>query len=123
LSKRWKRVLKRARPLAELEPEARHEVRIEIKKLRYGAEFFGPLFRGTKAKKRRKQALASLEQLQEVLGELNDIAVGGDLLRPPSAPAKEGAGPAEPDDRTVEDLLRRARRTYDELAATKRFWN
>jgi inorganic triphosphatase YgiF len=123
LSKRWKRVLKRAKPLAELEPDARHEVRIEIKKLRYGVEFFGPLFSGNKAKKRRKRALACLEQLQEVLGELNDIAVGGHLLRPPSAPALEGAAPAEPDDESVDDLLRRARRTYDELAATKRFWN
>lgn len=119
LSKRWKRVIKRTRALDELGPEARHEVRIEIKKLRYGAEFFASLFPGRKAKKRRKQALAALEEFQEVLGALNDIAVGGLLLAPAPAPDPERAEETAPE---VDELLERAGRMHRDLAATKPFW-
>ena len=55
--------------------EARHEVRIAIKKLRYGSEFFGSLFHRRKSKNRQRKALRILEDLQESLGALNDIAV------------------------------------------------
>jgi triphosphatase len=120
LRKRRKRVVKRARRLEELDPEARHEVRIEIKKLRYGVEFFGRLFSGAKAKSRRKRILAAAEQLQEILGELNDLAVGGRLLAP--APAQSDGSSAEPEGLT-DTLLARARRTYEDLAGTKPFWN
>lgn len=119
LAKRWKRVLKRARRLAELDPEARHEVRIEIKKLRYGTEFFAGLFPGKKAKKRRKHGLKALEELQDVLGALNDIAVGGHLLIPA---ASEDRGAAQRDERRARELLGRAEELYDELAAAKPFW-
>jgi CHAD domain-containing protein len=117
LSRRWKRVTKRAKRVDELEPEARHEVRIEIKKLRYGVEFFGSLFTGKRAKDRRKKVLALLEQFQEVLGELNDLAVGGNLLAP--APATGVARSAQPDE---DGLLRRAKDISRGLAAAKRFW-
>jgi inorganic triphosphatase YgiF len=120
LSKRRKRVVKRGKRLEDLDPAARHEVRIEIKKLRYGIEFFGRLFSGAKAKSRRKRILSGAEELQEILGELNDIAVGGHLLAP--APARGNDSPAEPE-RLARDLLARARRTYDDLVASKRFWN
>ena len=120
LSKRRKRVVKRAKRLEDLDPEARHEVRIEIKKLRYGIEFFGRLFSGAKAKGRRKRILAAVEELQEILGELNDIAVGGHLLAPAPAGA-DGTAP-EPEE-LVEDLLARGRRIYHDLAGSKPFWN
>ena len=120
LAKRWKRVMKRAKRLAELEPEARHEVRIEIKKLRYGTEFFASLFPGKKAKRRRKHALQVLEEFQEVLGELNDIAVGGHLLVPTAT--RDRGGAARRDEQRAEELLERAEALYGELAATKPFW-
>ncbi|HEV2557643.1 MAG TPA: CHAD domain-containing protein [Microvirga sp.] len=117
LARRRKKVLKRAKALAEMDPHARHQVRIEIKKLRYGAEFFGSLFAGDKAKKRRRESLDTLEALQEVLGELNDIAVGGHILAPP--PAQDGEVPA---DAQVQALLGRARDLTRALARTKPFW-
>jgi CHAD domain-containing protein len=118
LTKRRKRVLKLAKGLEDLDPEARHKVRIEIKKLRYGAEFFGDLFMGRKAKDRRKGALKAMAELQEALGELNDIAVGGHLL----APADPDPA-AQPDhERRVEELLREAAGLRRSLAGTKPFW-
>ena len=119
LTKRWKRVTKRAGRLAELDPEARHQVRIEVKKLRYGVEFFGGLFTGKKAKKRRKQASAALEQLQEALGALNDVAVGGHLLAPAPEPERL---PADEPDRATAGWLDRAGSIHRDLAAIKPFW-
>ena len=44
LSERWKKVVKRARGLATLTVEQRHELRKEQKKLRYAVEFFSSLY-------------------------------------------------------------------------------
>lgn len=76
LKRRWRSVRRRLRNLREIDPEARHEVRIAIKKLRYGSEFFGSLFRQRGSKGRQRKALRIVEDLQETLGVLNDIAVG-----------------------------------------------
>lgn len=54
----------------------RHKLRIRVKRLRYTSEFFAPAFPG----KTTNVYLADLRQLQEILGELNDIAVGRELL-------------------------------------------
>ena len=61
-----------------------------------------------------------IEQLQEILGELNDLAVGGQLLAPAPAPS-DGSAP-QPEG-LADALLARARRIYDDLAGTKPFWN
>ena len=116
LGRRRKKVLKQARRLAEIDPEARHRVRIEIKKLRYGVEFFGSLFSGGKVAGRRRQTLEALESLQEILGELNDIAMGGHIFAPPPGEGEE------PRDVTVEDLLERAQSLVGDLGKTKPFW-
>ena len=47
-----------------------HRLRIALKKLRYTAEFFAPLY----PRKDVKRYLAKVRQLQEHLGEINDIA-------------------------------------------------
>ncbi len=65
-----KRAKKRGRHFTELEPPARHRLRIALKKLRYAAEFFTPLY----AKKTVKRWLEPLKDLQDVLGHLNDVA-------------------------------------------------
>lgn len=73
LDQLWRKVRKRGRKLADLDDDSRHELRIAAKKLRYGSEFFAALFAGDKTAKRRKAFLAALEELQDHLGDLNDI--------------------------------------------------
>lgn len=85
LARRWKRIRQIAKNLRELDDEALHALRIRIKKLRYGSEFFASLFPGKEARKRHKALLAILENLQETLGELNDLAVSGALTPAPPA--------------------------------------
>lgn len=68
---------KQARRLDWDDAGARHALRIRLKRLRYASDFFAPLFGpGTAA-----PYLERVESLQEILGELNDVAVARRLLR------------------------------------------
>jgi triphosphatase len=70
-----KKIVKGGKRLAELDPAHRHKRRIQAKKLRYASEFFGATFPGKKADRRRKEFIAAFGQLQDTLGDLNDISV------------------------------------------------
>jgi triphosphatase len=117
LGRRWKKVIKRRRNLVELDPDERHQIRIEIKKLRYATEFFESLFKGGGAKKRKRAALSTLEALQETLGELNDIAVGTHIASSSAADAIHQEQMSR-----VDGLLAIAKAEYQELAALETFW-
>ena len=117
IDRRWKKVIKRGKHLAELDPEDRHQVRIEIKKLRYATEFFNNLFKGRGAKKRKRAVLSRLEALQETLGELNDIAVGSH-----NEPSLLSRQLHEEQTVRVNGLLAAARQQYRELAGLEPFW-
>ena len=59
-----------------LSHEELHAVRIQGKQVRYAGEFFAPLV----PRKQMKVFLAELAELQDALGQLNDIAVAGPKL-------------------------------------------
>lgn len=71
LKKRWKKVVKHAHGIETLTAEQRHELRKELKKLRYVVEFFSPLYPA----KRVDPFLKRLKGLQTVFGDLNDAAI------------------------------------------------
>lgn len=70
LDRARKRAQKRGRHFAELDPPARHRLRIALKTLRYTSEFFAALYPG----KRLKPWLQPLKDLQDELGYWNDLA-------------------------------------------------
>jgi triphosphatase len=70
-----KQVCKKGKGFSQLDAASRHKLRIEVKNLRYTVEFFSPLFSG----KAQARFLGRLEDIQERLGGLNDIAVGRDI--------------------------------------------
>ncbi|QFU17408.1 CYTH and CHAD domain-containing protein [Microvirga thermotolerans] len=80
LGRRWKRIRRAARTLAEVGDGRRHRLRIRIKGLRYGIEFFSATFAGRKAERRRRVMLPVLQNLQDTLGELNDLVVAKRIL-------------------------------------------
>lgn len=93
LKKQWKKIRRRGHELANLDPHARHKLRIRIKKLRYATEFYRAVFPGKKQHKRRTAFLAALKDLQDCFGELNDIFVhekltAGIVEAPDAASAK-----------------------------------
>jgi CHAD domain-containing protein len=119
-SRRWQRIRKDARRMADLDGKARHKLRIRIKKLRYGVEFLATLFPGVPARKNRKAMLDLLEGLQDVLGKLNDIEVGRTLLDPPfRKPVRKAAGYTK---QRIRKLVPRAEKASRELVAAEPFW-
>ncbi|GEP00840.1 CYTH and CHAD domain-containing protein [Methylobacterium haplocladii] len=137
-----RRVKKSGRHLAKIEPEERHRVRIEAKKLRYGAEFFGPLFPEKKAAKRHKVFVGALSDLQDHLGALNDLSTahtiadrlvaarddegkdGGDA-EPPTGAALFAAGLTAADaeaDARADALVGKADAAHEALVEIRPFW-
>lgn len=110
LEKRWHRVVGHVDTLARMEPAARHRVRIEAKKLRYGCEFFASLFptdsptavTGSGEHLAGPLALAwHVEQVQTALGAVNDHATADGLLR-----AVGSAAPAVDEHHLVVEAVR-----------------
>ena len=76
LKRRHKRFLCGARKAHTLNAEQRHEVRIDLKKLRYTLDFFESLY----PKKRVHAFSRSLTETQELLGHMNDLATAELLM-------------------------------------------
>ncbi len=128
LERRWRRVKKLGRRFDRLEAAGRHELRIALKKLRYGIEFLGSLW--PEAEVRRLAGGAA--ELQDRLGHLNDVAVAQGLARELLAAAAGDARLAPAalalgavigwHARAGRRLLREARELLDELFEVEPFW-
>jgi inorganic triphosphatase YgiF len=71
LARQQRKVRKRGTHFRQLDTAARHSLRIQLKRLRYAAEFFLPLYTGHAPAKRY---VARLATLQKNLGRVCDIA-------------------------------------------------
>jgi inorganic triphosphatase YgiF len=129
--RRTKKARKKARKAGEVDPLTRHKLRIAIKKLRYALYFFESLFSrngSTKALSRHKK---HLQDLQDNLGALNDIAVhqklavklaaGGSGPKPELACFAAGmiAGCERSE---IRPILAEVTKTARKLRRVKRFW-
>lgn len=66
----WRRVAKRGEHLGDLTEEQRHEMRKDLKRFRYTAEFFNSHYGSAALRPFTKQ----LKELQDTFGYLNDVA-------------------------------------------------
>ena len=55
--------------------EQRHALRIAVKKLRYAADFFAPLYQSKSAEKAQRPFKSATTKVQDLLGELHDLDV------------------------------------------------
>lgn len=108
LGRLWRKVRKEGKDVAGLDPEARHRLRIQVKKLRYGSEFFASLALGSE--RRWTHFNRALEALQESLGKLNDLETA------------RMVAPGSPDAHQVEELLEEAQRAADALREAGPYW-
>ena len=111
-----RRMKKHGKAMADADDRHRHEVRKDAKKLRYAAEFFGPLFNDKRAARRHKRFIAAMEQLQDHLGELNDLATRDHVLE------RHGLADAEERQGDKDDLIEQAQAALDDVIDLKRFW-
>lgn len=126
LGRHRKKILKRGKDLAALDAEARHQVRIRAKVLRYASEDLGPIERGHP--RRAERFTEALKDMQDALGALNDLAFSDQLahriaVEADSADAAWAAGRlAGESARDEKRLLKQAQKAFDAFAATKPFW-
>ncbi len=111
-----KRLWRSGRRLRPLEAEARHEIRIRAKGLRYAADIFDQLFEDHP--KRARHYLAATEDLLENLGGLNDIETARRLTPRFSDDPDILAGEI----RREATLLARAEQAFHALRRAKLFW-
>jgi triphosphatase len=132
LTKRARKLDARLTRFERLDAHQRHQLRIAVKKLHYGTEFFAPLF--PKRKGRRERYLTLLKELQGQLGALNDIhtheAMAGELVH------THRVGEDEPQPRAAfamglvrgieqahaRKLAAAAQKTCKKLARARPFW-
>lgn len=100
--------------LARLDEISRHELRIQVKKMRYAIEFLRGLYPG--ARDEQKRFAAAIADLQESLGMLNDLATARELA---SAPPSDEWLIGEPEERIH---LREAERAFRDLQRVGPFW-
>jgi inorganic triphosphatase YgiF len=71
-----RKALKQADGIDWRDARRRHRLRIRVKRLRYACDFFADVFAGAAV----RPYIKSLAALQDVLGDLNDVAVARSLL-------------------------------------------
>jgi inorganic triphosphatase YgiF len=135
LRRRSKKLKKRGRLLTKIDERRRHKLRIQAKKLRYAAEFFETVFSGKKVSRLRKAYLSALENVQDCLGDLNDIAVHRTLtvdIATDSAPNRQAKDRSRRafaagvltghEDARLDSILAAAVAACETFAKAKPFW-
>lgn len=84
LDKLWRSIAADGRDIAQMDESTRHGLRIQVKKLRYAIEFLGGLY--PHAKSAEERFGNAVEELQNALGKLNDLATAKILKTGPSEP-------------------------------------
>jgi CHAD domain-containing protein len=105
LDRLHRKVRKRAHDVDWRDEKDRHAVRIAVRRLRYACDFFSPCFSDG------RRYLRGLADLQDLLGELNDIAVARRFDAPKAALEKR--------ERALISELVPAWRAFEER---RRFW-
>lgn len=83
LARLWRRARARGHDIADMSDEARHDLRKDLKTLRYAAEFL----RGFWRKRETAEWLKALRALQDRFGDLADARMMAELLAGPDRPA------------------------------------
>lgn len=115
-----RKVKKRGRNLDKLSDEARHEVRKDAKKLRYGVEFFLALFPEKKRQRRARRLVKSLEALQDRLGRLNDMRIAGDVWERAGMPDMAASSSVAAEER--KRCIGEAANAHEAFCDAKPFW-
>jgi CHAD domain-containing protein len=132
LRKRHRKLVKQGAGLAKLASGARHQIRIEAKKLRYMAEFFGDVPGVAKDHMRLKKLIDCCEMLQAALGAIrdeeamadfmeNEVGVGAGAANGLAKTTNLPAGPPPRPKGRIPKELQKAVRSYSKLAAIEPF--
>ena len=115
LDRLWRSIAQAGHHIADLDEEARHELRIQVKKMRYAIEFLRGLY--PQSVPEEKRFAAAVEELQESLGKLNDLATARTLIESSTTDDSWLIGGSE-----GRVHLRESERAFQDLKAVGPFW-
>ncbi|MEM7059570.1 MAG: CYTH and CHAD domain-containing protein [Pseudomonadota bacterium] len=125
LNKRWKAVRSYGNRIESLTIDERHELRKELKKLRYLADAFRSVFESNRV----EEFIRLIKKLQVAFGALNDSAMAEEILTAPDAPGSDDPMAARAAGRVIGHLLAEADHQWPgaiagwrDLAAYGPFW-
>jgi len=111
-------VVGNGRQFKQLDTEHQHQVRKQLKRLRYLCEFASPLF----DKASVDGYLDSLKPAQEALGDHNDYSVAEAMARPCAKKDKDARFAVHWLNEAQRDTARKAHRTLKKVEHAPRFW-
>lgn len=114
LDRLWTSIKQGGPDIASMDEETRHQLRIQVKKMRYAIEFLGDVY--PRATKKQTKFVVMVEGLQEALGKLNDLVTARSL----ATAAPENDWLVMPS--AESDYLREAQRHFRRLAKIGPFW-
>lgn len=116
---RWhSKVADQGTQFAALDIPARHELRKRGKRLRYSLAFAESLLPAARLRGYRKL----LSRVQDILGEINDLAVAKDYYESCTATHPQAWFALGWISARLQELAEDAQRAFDDLAASKPFW-
>lgn len=117
-----RRVKKCGKAVEDADDEGRHRLRIAAKKLRYASEFFAGLYATKRQRARHARFLTQLEELQDHLGDLNDLATGAQLMAQFDLLGAEEATALLARQLDRPQLIARSAHALDALLDVKSYW-
>ncbi|HYN46182.1 MAG TPA: CHAD domain-containing protein, partial [Allosphingosinicella sp.] len=121
LERQWRRVRRLGARLGKAGSDDRHRLRLDVKKLRYAAEFLAGLYAKKPQFARRDRFIAALKDLQERLGDLND-ADAAEAMTAKLAPGLRGSADRIRRKAAAGDAIAAAEEALERAQAAAGFW-
>lgn len=121
MERQWRKIRRHAPRIADGSDRQRHRLRLDVKKLRYAAEFLAGLHRKRPAVVRRERFVTALRDLQDRLGELVDAEAAEEAaarLAPEAAPTTERLRRRA----VAADTVEAAQEAFGRAAAAAGYW-
>jgi triphosphatase len=122
LERQWRQVRRHGARLGKVGADDRHRLRLDVKKLRYAAEFLAGLSGKKKAERaRRDRFIAALKELQERLGDLND-AEAAEAMTAKLGPGLRGSAERIRREAEAGDAVAAAQEALERAAGAAGYW-
>jgi len=121
LERQWRKVQRHAHRIAKASGAERHRLRLDVKKLRYSAEFLGGLYASRARLVARERFVAALKALQDRLGELTD-AEAADALAARLAPGSRVSAERIRRKALADEAIAAAQEELERASAAAGYW-
>lgn len=121
LERQWRKVRRSGSRIARAKDDELHHLRLDIKRLRYSAEFLAGLYTKRTKQVRRDSFAEALKELQERLGEISD-AEAAERITAKVAPGLRGSADRIRRQAVAEEAVAAAEHALKRASATAGYW-